>query len=355
MKKKHSKSLKKWVRISLLVMIIFGFFLATSLIVTCVSWVKPSDNSVISSYQVNQNLDYKVYLYKNSYIEKEYLPKNESYISDLIKNIEATFTYRFSNSKKLDFDYEYSIDAIIQGEYKLNDEASSSKLWTKNYTLMEPKKGSVTDQSVFTVNETVSIDYHFYDNIVSEFRKELKLPITAQLFIVFHIDIDGDVDNQKIIESKDMKMIIPLNLQAFKITEDLVPEESKNIIEEKNVTEKIDQNKLIGGIVLEIVTFLLFIFSFRQIFNIAKKSKYEIEKNRYLKEYGDIIVEVVTPVDSSNLKVIQVKNFSELVDLEEELRVPIVFYDDPDMEEGEFSIVHNDIFYIYILNNDSNE
>ena len=42
---------------------------------------------LLYSYNINQDLDYRVNLYDNSYIESEYLGKNDTYISDLIKEI----------------------------------------------------------------------------------------------------------------------------------------------------------------------------------------------------------------------------------------------------------------------------
>ena len=46
------------------------------------------------TYKQNQIVDYKVYLKENNFFEKEYLEKNNQYISSIIKNIEATFIYK---------------------------------------------------------------------------------------------------------------------------------------------------------------------------------------------------------------------------------------------------------------------
>ena len=49
----------------------------------------------------------------------------------------------------------------------------------------------------------------------------------------------------------------------------------------------------------------------------------------------------------------RVKNFNELVDLEEELRNPIIYYEDEPDYKGTFFIVHGEICYYYILSNDN--
>ena len=52
------------------------------------------------------------------------------------------------------------------------------------------------------------------------------------------------------------------------------------------------------------------------------------------------------------LDIIEVKNFNEMIDLEEELRVPIMFYETIEYLEGEFTLVHNNILYKFILKNE---
>ncbi len=71
--------------------------------------------------------------------------------------------------------------------------------------------------------------------------------------------------------------------------------------------------------------------------------------NRILKNYGDIVAEIVTPTETGNMRVIDVKNFDQLLDIEEEIRMPILFYETVEGEEGEFTIIYDNIVYRYIL------
>ena len=57
------------------------------------------------TYKENSLIDYKVYLKENNFFEKEYLEKNNQYISSIIKNIEATFKYELEQ----DAIYKYEI------------------------------------------------------------------------------------------------------------------------------------------------------------------------------------------------------------------------------------------------------
>ena len=68
-------------------------------------------------------------------------------------------------------------------------------------------------------------------------------------------------------------------------------------------------------------------------------------------EYGDIIIEINDELERGNLQVIEVKTFNEMLDLEDELKVPILFYEIIRDKLGEFVINHNNFLYRYVLEN----
>lgn len=341
--------LKKWVRISLLCIIIFLFLSSIYMIMSSIK-VSNNDKHIVYSYNISQNLDYKVQLYSNSFIEEEFLGKNESYISDLVKNINADFSYQYFGSKITDLEYEYSIIADIHGEYQLED-SSNIKIWNKEYVLVEPVVKKETENSQFSIKESVDIDYNYYNNVVSEFRKELKLPINVNLIVTFNVDVKGTVDGEKINSSKKMLLTIPLNQQAFKISEKYDKNVNNNISKKTQAQEKTNYRRFISGIITGCMALLMFLASFREIFGINKKTYYVKERDRLLKTYGDIIVEIVNPVENEDMTIIVVKNFNEMVDLEEELRIPIMFYEIEEDELGEFVLVNDNIMYQYLLEN----
>lgn len=344
------KVLKKWVRF-LLLGIIVSFF-AFSIIIMLTSFNKPNrdEDKILYSYNINQDLDYKVNLYDNSYIETNYLGKDDTYISDLIKEIEIDYKYDYLGSKVLSLNYTYNVVATINGEYSLEEE--DSKVWTKEYTLVKDKKGKIDDKTSINILQPIKLDFKYYDQVVSNFRKELKLPIKSTLTVTFSININGKVDDQKINDIKEIKLILPLNQQAFKIKEEYEKSYNNNVTPEKEKQEKINYRKLFGGSVLLCTSICIFILLFREIFNIPRKNKYTVKLNKILKEYGDIIVEVVNPINETDMDIIEVKNFNEMIDLEEELRVPIMFYETIEYLEGEFTLVHNNILYKFILKNE---
>ena len=344
------KVLKKWVRFSLLGIIVSFFVFSIIIILTSFNKSDKDEDILLYSYNINQDLDYKVNLYDNSYIETNYLGKDDTYISDLIKEIEIDYKYDYSGSKVLPLNYTYNVMATINGEYSLEEE--DSKVWTKEYTLVKDKKGKIDDKTSINILQSIKLDFKYYDQVVSNFRKELKLPIKSTLTVTFSININGKIDDQKINDTKKIKIIFPLNQQAFKIKEEYEKNYNNNVKPDKEEEEKINYRKLFGGSVLLCTSVCLFVLLFREIFNIPRKNKYTVKLNKILKEYGDIIVEVVNPINETDMDIIEVKNFNEMIDLEEELRVPIMFYETIEYLEGEFTLVHNNILYKFILKNE---
>ena len=305
-------------------------------------------NETIYSYSINQDIDYNIDIYKNNLFETENLGMDQTYVANIVKNINVNFKYKYENTKKIPLNYEYGITATIYGEYTLPDEDEKSELWTKKYTLLDQTKKETSDNN-FEINEEVKIDYNFYNDVVSKFKSEIKLPISAYLSIEFKTKVSGIIEHKSVSDVQTMRLKIPLNQQAFKISKDYNKNVEKDI---KKLTEKdldIELKKEICGVILLITAISLFVVLYKDIFDIAKKNYYNTTLDKLLKEYGDIIVEINSEINKDDLQVIEVKNFNEMLDLEEELKIPIMFYEIIEDVLGEFTITHNNILYRFIL------
>ena len=106
---------------------------------------------------------------------------------------------------------------------------------------------------------------------------------------------------------------------------------------------------LIIGSIFVLVAILLILDSIKKSIKFSKKSDYAIALNRILKNYGDIVAEIVSPVEIDSLNVIDVKNFDQLLDIEEEVRMPILFYETIADEQGEFIIICDNMAYRYVI------
>lgn len=346
-------ALKLWVRFVLLISIILMFsFGLVFIIKEFVS--KPINKETIYSYNINRNMDYTVELFDNSFIEDKFLGMNKTYMSDLVKTIKTNFHYKLIGSDNADLNYKYSVVATINGTYKLNNEYTDSKVWSKSYKLIESDNLSVNDNHII-IDDSVDIDFHLYNSESTEFRKQLKIPINAALSVVLNLNVNGKVDGNDFSDSSIYTMNIPLNEQAFNISSSITPEvenpDTHNIYKFSENNSMNYMNIIVGGLFL-IISTVLFIVFFKRIFVFKKKYYYDIKKEKILKEYGDIIVEVSEPIIDDEFNIIKVKSFDEMIDLEEELRIPIMFYDYLTEKKGDFVVMHNNCLYKYTLDNE---
>ena len=92
--------------------------------------------------------------------------------------------------------------------------------------------------------------------------------------------------------------------------------------------------------------YLLFLLDFvYQVwrYQVSELSKTRVKVSRILKKYREIIVELEYKPSFEIKNVVDVKDFEELIDVEEEVRVPILFFEDKD--KFVFLIVEDNVVY----------
>ena len=131
------------------------------------------------------------------------------------------------------------------------------------------------------------------------------------------------------------------------ITTKEIKGDSKNLYDEELVPKNMNR-VYINSILLIILLIISISNKDRLIIN--KKTYYTKNYNKIIKNYSDIIVEVSTQPNLENLEILEIKNFDDLVDTEEELKSPILLYEIKKQKESWFIIIHNKYAYRYILN-----
>lgn len=334
---------------------IFFVTLFISFICIAKSFETPKENKkMLYACNIVKNADYKVYLKENDYISDEYIGMNSTYITDMVDYIDANFKYNYSISKSATAKSTYKVVAILNVEYSPTGSTERPKLWSKEYVLVEPKL-ITSDNNQININENVKIDFKKYNNEVIEFKQKYGLPIRAYMDVKLDVSSEMNIDNNRYKEqdSSIINLNMDLNQQVFNIECNCDKPVSLNRYEEQGKENSIKYILMGIGIVLAIVSTVGLLNIVRKIAAGNKKNDYEIALNRILKNYGDIVAEVVTPTETTGMKVIDVKNFDQLLDIEEEIRMPILFYEIVKGEEGVFTIYYDNIVYRYTLSGKS--
>lgn len=313
--------------------------------------VEPNSKNLLYSYTVSKNANYKVELMENNFFEEQTLDMNKTYISSLVNKINMTYTYALSGNKPADTKYTYKIIAETDVKYSSLDKTEKNKtIWLKQ-TVLVPEKEMTSKGSGYTISENFDVDFAAINNEVKNFKEQLKMPIDADLNVKLIVNSNSTVKDVKdtIAETSLINLKIDLAKDIFTVENDFKNEDTKTIYDTKEAKKHINIVLLVIGSVCILAAILLILDVVRKSIKFSKKTDYAIALNRILKNYGDIVAEIVSPVEIDNLNVIEVKDFDQLLDIEEEVRMPILFCETIPDEQGEFIIVYDNMAFRYVI------
>lgn len=343
-KNKEKYRLKLWVRMSIFTAFVFAMIFSS----TCIYLGRhPKIKKVINyNYSIDEKLDYKVYLKENDFYEEEYLEEGKQYATELIDYIDINFNYNFNGSKVIDADYDYDITATIIGEYE-NTENGNAELWKKNYTLKNKEEKSVKDVTSFNINDNIKLDYEKYSKVVDNFKSKFRIPIDAYLDIKMNITYDTKIDGNSLTKKNDkLEIKVPLSKTTIKIEKEITEHRSEKL----NNNNSVEENKPLikFGLVIWFISLAVFLLLSPQVF-ISSKTYYDKTLKKIMRDYAEIIVEVDLPPDPEGYEIIDIKNFDDMVDIEEEIKSPILYYEMEKDAESLFTIITDKYIYRFTL------
>lgn len=346
--KKGAKKRKKFLISKFFVVIVLVFLACFSIFSVITGLFPNKEQKPIYSYNVKRNVDYKVYLKENSFYEEEYLEKDKLYATQIIDYIDIDFDYNLLISNKADFNYSYDIEATIIGEYD-NTSSGRAELWKKKYTLLKNKEEKKADTTELSLNQNLKIDYSKYNEVVNEFKKNFKLAIDAYLNIKLNINYEGSLkeSDKKVKDTESLEINIPLSKATIGIDTKYVAESDEYFMPE--IPDSYNKPKVYAGVLIFVLELVLVWILYDKFFS-TKKSLYYKTLDKLLKEYSEIIIEPSTKFVAKDLQIIEIKSFDDIIDIEEEFKSPIMFYDQKEKEESWFIVINGKYAYRYKLN-----
>ena len=300
-------------------------------------------------YKQTSNLDYKVYLKENDYFNESYLSGDMQYIASLINDIGVDFNYNFSANQNINYKYTYYVNADVL----VTDTQDESKIiYSKSNKITEPNTVVNNNSNGFSINENVKVNYQEYNDIVKSFKSSYGISANSKLVLSLLIEIEDEKGNKiRTLNSSDtMKITIPLTEQMINIEMDYKEVNNSN-------NAKIYKDFSISNKITFIISILSFIISLAFLIRLlifvkkttAKKTIYDITLAKILREYDRVIVNSKKIVDLDNNNVIDVNNFSELLDVRDNLEKPIIFSELHKGQKSIFIVKTPNETYRYIL------
>ena len=300
----------------------------------------------VINYSEKSNLDYRVYLKENDFYEEEYLDKNMVYVASLIDKVKIDFDYNFISDKNIDLNFNYKVIATLL----ITNSNEKKTYFKKDYILLEKQTIELEDQSKQVINNSIEIDYDYYNSLANKFKSSYGVDTESKLLV--NLLINKENRNEKIDINKDslMSVTIPLSESSVNIAIDYkdVNNHSK-IIAESSI--KVDNGLYMFMAIILVGLALIMVINSIKLLTLLKtnKSNYDKYIGKLLNEYDRLIVETTTyPIMKGN-DIIKVSNFQELLDVRDNLKLPIMYYVVTKHQKCYFYIMHENKFYLNIV------
>lgn len=303
-------------------------------------------------YNANGDIDYKVYLKENNFYKDKYLGEGMTYVTSLVDYIDINFNYNFDVSEKADINYNYTIFAKMV----ITPEDNSKVLFDEKYILMSnTDSNSFLNASKYNVSESIKLDYNYYNDLANTFKSTYGVNCNSKLYVGLEIDTSGEDSSHKtdFNNSNNMEIVFSLAKKQVDINTDAA---TLNVSENLDLGSKEtikNKGSLVLGAILIVIAVIIFISSVRTILNLRnQKDGYTRYIDKILNNYDRAIVETQYIPDLEEYEVIEVNKFSELLDVRDTLRLPIIYSPIKDKESC-FYIRHDSVIYMHYVKSTS--
>lgn len=300
------------------------------------------------AYREVGNANYEVCYKKDDFYQGKCFSKdmNMKYIANLIDKIHLDFTYQFDIDEQENIDFTYD----VIGKLIISDATSNKNYFEKEYSLIPSKKLKLENDKSARIEEDLDIDYGKYNSLANQFNKSYGVNSESKLLIYMNVHKQNQEDSSVVLNNYSLTYVtIPLSQKAIDIVFD-----SNQVNTTSNVVSKI--NVTFTSVSYAVVSALLFLLSivfmiksmrlFSKSFEVV--SKYDKYVAKILREYDRLIGEAKNMVSFDEKEVIYLNKFSELLDIHDNLGLPIMYFDVTKHVKSYFYIVHDKMIYMYV-------
>ena len=333
--KLNKKGLRKNIVVAIILLIVGFYFLLMSL----------NNKEIIDLGTIeNKDLNYKVYLNSNNYFENKYLDENKVYIRKLVDYIDARMNYNLEFKQKVSGEYTYYVEGIVEAN-KTNSQ--NGNYWRKEYVLSDPMTSKIDGSNKINISQNTRINLNKYNQIFEDFKNDYSISsdglLKINLIVKTKYDNDFSKNNTK---EAILTMNIPLGKDSFEITTNIKKKKT-----EDNLTKVITNNNIYIvilrtlGIGLMIISVVIIMKNLLLPSN-KKENEYQLKIKKILDEYDGIIGTIETLPNLDNYTILKVKEFEELLDIYNEVKMPINYYENKRKNESSFIIINDKIAWI---------
>ncbi len=310
---------------------------------------KSSDIYIPSSYEysIKQSVNTNVSYLDNSFYKNGPGPTNSAYVMELTDTIMGIFNYQLSSEDQIIASVTYDVKGKVVGKYAIeSNENDTADVWSKEYQLVEEKTEDKKGK-VITLSPSAELPYADYRKELEAFKTSLALPINSMAIMTATIRVTGIIKDIPFTDTRVITISAPLDQQIYTVSVKYDKAETKQIHAEsdKKFQEQYQQYLTIFSVIIGIIGTALIIFGMRkQIF----KTPYQRELEKIYRYNDGVIIRSQKLTDISGKRLVIVASFDDMLNIEEELKTPIVA-SPAGPEATQFMIIHSDVAYVYTL------
>ena len=313
------------------------------------------DRTYYIEYTEKGSIDYAVRYAENDFFDSEWIGVDQTYISSLIEEMTADFSYRLNtNSSDLGFSYRYKIDAKLV----VASEDTGVPYYTFEENILPVKEAPLKNSSGVRIDENVSVDYVKYNKMAKSFVKTYDLQSLASATLLVTLDVEIVSSNHALDVENTNKYTTTLNVplieESFGVyTTSGTPDNDVKVLEYQDITDK--KVLFIFAVVTAALAALMVIGLF--IFLHMTKNEditYAAKIRKLLRSYGSYIQRMDGEFDDSSYQCVMIKTFSEMLGIRDTIQSPILMSENHDETKTKFLIpTGNRILYVFEIKVDN--
>ena len=157
----YKRNRKKWIFIQTIIIALVAIISFSSYLV-----YNRLDRTYYIEYTEGSSSNYQVHYKENSFFEDEWIEEGQSYVTELVDEIKATFDYQMNmDTSNVAFDYTYEVLAQLV----ISDKTTGAHIYDPTDTLLSQVKKSVSGSDNFRIVESVSVDFSRYNATFSSY------------------------------------------------------------------------------------------------------------------------------------------------------------------------------------------
>ena len=198
-----------------------------------------------------------------------------------------------------------------------------------------------------TLDKEVSVPFSAYREAMQQYQTSLQLPVTTEMQVLFSVHVTGTIDGSPIDDTRTSVVSAPLDQPIFKIANRFDKDDKKQVAGKAAIDTQanVRSTERIAAIIVGFVGLGAIVYGMRrQIF----KSAYQREVDKIYRYHDGIIIRASKLVDLTGKRVVAVQSFDDMLNLEEEMKAPIVA-SQVSSEATRFTIINGDDAYAYTI------